>query len=83
MKKLFPLISIFALIAPVAHAQNANLAYEIVEGLTTEVGPRLAGTEGEAKARAWGMEKLKSLGFSNVHIEPYNLSTWVCGAETA
>lgn len=82
MKKLFPLISIFALCGSIAHAQNANLAYEIVEGLTTEVGPRLAGTEGEAKARAWGLEKLKSLGFSNVHIEPYNMPTWVRGAET-
>ncbi len=83
MKKITPLISIFALIAPVANAQNANLAYEIVEGLTTEVGQRLAGTEGEAKARAWGMEKLKSLGFSNVHIETYDMPTWVRGAETA
>ena len=32
-------------------ALKDDIAYEIVEGLTTEVGPRLAGTEAEARAR--------------------------------
>ena len=30
-------------------------AWDIVEGLTTEVGARLAGTEAEARARAWAV----------------------------
>lgn len=82
MKKIIPLISIFAFAAFYAPPRD-NLAYEIVEGLTTEVGPRLAGTEAEARGRAWGMAKLKSLGFSNVRIETYDMPVWVRGIETA
>lgn len=66
-----------------AKAPEPNLAYQIVEGLTTEVGQRLAGTEAEARARDWGVAKLKALGFANVHIEPYDMPVWVRGAETA
>ena len=64
-------------------AMADTVAYDIVEGLTTEVGPRLAGTEAEARARDWAVVKLKTLGFHNVHIETYQMSTWVRGAETA
>jgi carboxypeptidase Q len=63
-------------------ALNDTLAYEIIEGLTTEVGPRLGGTSAEAQARDWGMAKLKALGFSNVHIEPFLVKGWVRGIET-
>ncbi|WP_260599033.1 M20/M25/M40 family metallo-hydrolase [Sphingomonas endolithica] len=64
-------------------ALNDKVAYDIVEGLTTEVGPRLAGTDAEARARAWSVTKLKALGFRNVHIETYQMPVWVRGAETA
>ena len=50
-------------------ALDDDLAYAITEGLTTEVGPRLAGTEAEARARGWGVARLKALGFGNVHVE--------------
>ena len=64
-------------------ALKDDLAYSIIEGLTTEVGQRLAGTEAEARARAWGAAKLKALGFSNVAIETYQMPVWVRGEETA
>src|SRR3954462_6601833 len=64
-------------------ALRDEIAYDIVEGLTTEVGQRLAGTEEEARARIWAVAKLKSLGFRNVHVEDATLSGWVRGAETA
>ncbi len=64
-------------------AMNDTVAYDIVEGLTTEVGPRLAGTEAEARARTWAVAKLKALGFSNVRIETYTMPVWVRGEETA
>ena len=32
---------------------NDRNAWNFVEGLTTEVGPRQAGTEAEARGRAW------------------------------
>jgi carboxypeptidase Q len=33
--------------------QDDVTAYEIIEGLTTEIGPRQAGTAAEANARKW------------------------------
>lgn len=64
-------------------ALKDSLAYEITEGLTTEVGPRQAGTEAEARARDWSVKKLKALGFQNVRNEPFMMPTWVRGTETA
>ena len=34
-------------------AQRGNAAWQLVESLTTEVGPRLAGTDADARAVAW------------------------------
>src|SRR5918996_135328 len=64
-------------------ALEDDVALDIVRDLTTEVGPRLAGTEAEARARTWAVARLKSLGFRNVHIEEYRMKTWLRGAETA
>lgn len=58
---------------------NDNHAYAFIEGLTTEVGPRQAGTEAEARARAWAVEWLKQYGFENIAIEPFMMDTWVPG----
>ena len=64
-------------------ALKDDLAYDIVEGLTTEVGQRLAATDAEARARTWGVAKLKALGFKNVHVETYQMPVWLRGEETA
>jgi hypothetical protein len=64
-------------------ALKDDYAWDIVEGLSTEVGQRLAGTEAEARARDWAVAKLKALGFSNVHVEPFTIPVWLRGAETA
>ncbi len=60
-----------------------TLAWDFVEGLTTEVGPRQAGTEAEARGREWSMNWLKANGFANVANEAFMMDTWVRGAETA
>jgi hypothetical protein len=60
-----------------------HYAWDIVEGLTTEVGPRLAGTEAEARARDWAVKKLTAMGFSNVRIEPFDMPVWTRGNERA
>src|SRR5437764_4964236 len=62
---------------------NDHYAWDIVEGLTTEVGQRLAATEAEERARAWAVAELRGLGFSNVHIEPFTMPVWTRGAESA
>ena len=54
-----------------------------LEGLTTEVGQRLAGTEAEARARDWAVRRLTALGFSNVRVEPFDMPVWVRGEERA
>lgn len=60
-----------------------DYAWDITEGLTTEVGQRMAGTEAEARARAWSVAKLKAMGFANVRIDPFTMPVWVRGAESA
>ena len=62
---------------------NDRYAWELVEGLTTEVGQRLAGTEAEDRARAWAVRRLTAMGFSNVHVEPFAMPVWTRGAESA
>ncbi len=64
-------------------ALKDDVAWEITEGLTTEVGQRAAGTAAEARARDWAVKKLRALGFSNVRVEPFSMPVWVRGAEGA
>jgi carboxypeptidase Q len=66
-----------------AALNSDTLAWELVESLTTEVGQRQAGTEAEARARIWAVRRLTALGFSNVHIEPFDMPVWVRGEERA
>ncbi len=72
---------------PVAAARDAALgdtaALDFVEDLTTEVGPRQAGTEAEARARDWAVARLRAMGFTNPRIETYRMPTWVRGEERA
>ncbi|WBQ09325.1 M20/M25/M40 family metallo-hydrolase [Hyphomonadaceae bacterium ML37] len=60
-------------------ALESNLAYEITESLTTEIGPRLAGTPQEARARDWAVEMLTGLGFENVRVEDFPMDLWTRG----
>jgi hypothetical protein len=62
---------------------NDHYAWDIVEGLTTEVGQRLAATEAEARARDWAVKRLTAMGFANVHVEPFTMPMWTRGAESA
>ena len=53
--------------------------YELLRSLTSQVGPRLAGTPGDGRAVAWALERLRSLGFKNVHAEPVTVPHWIRG----
>ncbi|MBY0562641.1 MAG: M20/M25/M40 family metallo-hydrolase [Hyphomonadaceae bacterium] len=59
-----------------AAALNSDHAYGIVESLVTEVGPRLAASEAEARAREWAVAMLRANGLSNVRIEPFTIPYW-------
>ena len=60
-------------------ALESDLAYEITESLSTEIGPRLAGTPQEARARDWAVEMFERLDFQNVRIEEFELDLWTRG----
>lgn len=59
-----------------AAALESDLAWEIVEDLVTEVGPRLAGSEAEAHARTWAEAMLREQRFANIRTEPFTLPYW-------
>src|SRR4051794_4199465 len=59
-------------------------AMEIVRDLTTEIGPRLAGSDAEKRAAAWAKERFEKLGFDKAWIETFPLEHgWARGIETA
>ena len=64
-------------------ALGDRVAYDLVRDLTTQIGARMAGTPAEARARDWAVARLTALGFSNVHIEPFDLPVWERGDERA
>ena len=59
-----------------AQAMAGSSAMAIVTSLTTEVGPRLAGSEAEARARVWAVDTLTEKGFANVRNEPFVMDAW-------
>jgi hypothetical protein len=60
-------------------ALQSDLAYELTRSLTTEIGPRLAGTPQEARARDWAVRELNRLGFENVRVETFPMDLWTRG----
>lgn len=60
-----------------------EIAWEVLESLTTEIGPRLGGSEAEARARDWGVKTLQDLGFKNVRIETFDMPYWERVSERA
>jgi len=64
-------------------ALSGSGAYDILESLTTEVGPRAAGSPAMARAKDWAIARMTALGFKNVHAEAYAIPAWFRGVETA
>ena len=65
-------------------ALNDNLPVDIVESVTTEVGPRRMGTAGDQRVIAWAQAKFRELGFDRVWTEPVELDRgWIRGEATA
>jgi carboxypeptidase Q len=60
-------------------ALSGTSAYEHVSSLVTEVGPRSAGSTGDAAAVRWALNKLASLGFSRVRTQDVLVPRWVRG----
>ena len=60
-----------------------DTGWRVVESLTTEVGPRPAGSEADARAVAWAQAKFRELGFDRVWTEPVTFPRWVRRGESA
>ena len=57
-------------------SRTDDIGFKFVEDLTTEVGPRLAGSPAERRAREWAVAELEALGFTNVRVEPFSIPYW-------
>ncbi|GLX77890.1 peptidase M28 [Thalassotalea insulae] len=66
-----------------ATSLNSDLSYQLIESLTTEVGPRLMGSEGDKKAVQWAVNKMKALGFDKVWTEEVTGTLWHRGQAEA
>ncbi|MEP6592989.1 MAG: M28 family peptidase [Acidobacteriota bacterium] len=69
------------------HLRQAALAsdrgYDLVTRLVTEVGPRLAAADAEARARDWAVLMLRALNLENVRIEPFEVPFWQATCQRA
>ena len=57
-------------------AMRDTIAYELVESLVTEVGPRPAGSAADRAAVEWAKQMLIGLGFKNVRTETVSVPHW-------
>lgn len=58
---------------------NSGLSYELLESLTTEVGHRSMGSEGDKKAVKWAVAHMKELRFDKVWTEDVSGTFWQRG----
>jgi hypothetical protein len=64
-------------------ALEGDTAWRLLDSLTTEVGPRMAGTEGDAQAVAWARRAMNDLGFDRVWLEHVSFPLWYRRGESA
>lgn len=60
-------------------ALKESKPYDIVASLTTEIGPRPAGSPADKAAVAWAMKTLKAMSFDAVYAEPVAVTYWARG----
>ncbi|MDR6991616.1 acetylornithine deacetylase/succinyl-diaminopimelate desuccinylase-like protein [Luteimonas sp. 3794] len=64
-------------------AAQDGTAYALIESLTTEIGPRLPGSEADARAVAWAKARFEALGYDKVWTEPVTFPKWERRSERA
>lgn len=59
-------------------------AFEYLTELSDDIGARVTGSPADHKAEQWGMEKMKTIGLENVHLEKYTIwKGWTRGTAQA
>jgi carboxypeptidase Q len=64
-----------------AEEKSAGQAYTLLAHLTDRIGPRLAGSEGAARAVEWSQQALSRMGL-RTWTEPVRVPRWVRGLES-
>jgi Zn-dependent M28 family amino/carboxypeptidase len=72
-----PVLKAAANLRDLAHAESD--AWRIAASLTTEVGPRAAGSAGDRAAVAWALATLGELGFDEVRPQSVTVPAWERG----
>ncbi|HXW61087.1 MAG TPA: M20/M25/M40 family metallo-hydrolase [Candidatus Acidoferrales bacterium] len=62
-----------ALSAVAGAAMMESHTYQYLEEVSDDIGARVTGSPEAAKAIAWGVQKMKSIGLENVHTESFQL----------
>lgn len=60
-------------------ALSNGKSYEMIEYLTTKIGPRLSGSPGVAAAVEWSRDIMEEFGFDTVYLQPVMVPHWVRG----
>ena len=60
-------------------SQTSTLSFDIVAELTSEVGPRIAGSAGDKKAIVWAEQTFTKLGFDKVYKQAVRVRNWERG----
>jgi len=73
-----------ALTAIAGAGMMGSHAYSNLEELSDDIGPRVTGSPGAAKAVEWGMAKMRAMGLVNVRAEKWQISRgWTRGSASA
>jgi carboxypeptidase Q len=67
----------------IARAASGSAAWRLMRELCTGVGARPAGSPADARARAWALQQLSSLGLEQVHAQMLPLRIWQRVSESA
>lgn len=60
-------------------ALSNGQSYSMLERLCKDIGPRLSGSEGAAKAVEWSKKKMEEFGFDRVYLQEVMVPHWVRG----
>jgi carboxypeptidase Q len=64
-------------------ALSSDLAWNLLASLTSEVGPRMGGSEADKRAVRWAVDRMQNMGFDRVWTEPVTFPRWLRNSEEA
>jgi hypothetical protein len=59
-----------------------DTAWRLLASLTKDIGPRMAGSEADARAVEWAASRMRELGFDRVWLEQVDFPLWLRNSES-